>query len=251
MSHPIFRRYASRYEMDFAPIRERAIPVSSPWFKRRRNQWLRFEKCQLGRLLDRYERLIYLDSDILLTPTCPNLLDVVATGCFGCVFEDCGPRWWERWEEFARAQRKRGPLPRKPDGYFNSGVMVVDRAHRELFDLEICPPVDGRWAEQNTFNYHAYRLGLPLQPLEPRCNLLAEFTDLWADESKRRQAWVIHYAGKKNRHLMAKDFPHIMAAWEQSERHTGEHRLAVGQSQAQSAIAAPQTMPISRKSSRI
>ena len=159
--------------------------------------------------------------------------------------------WWERWEEFARAQRQRGPLARKPAGYFNSGMMVVDRAHRELFDLKICPPVDGRWAEQNTFNYHVYRLGLPLQPLEPRCNLLAEFTGLWADESKRRQAWVIHYAGKINRHLMAKDFPYVMAAWEQSERHGKKRPPAVRQSSAPRAVAAPQAMPTSPKSSRI
>jgi hypothetical protein len=210
--------------MDFVPIRDRAIYASPPWFAARRNQWLRFEKCQLGWLLDRYDRLIYLDSDILLAPACPNLLDLVAPGCFGCVFEDCGTRWWERWEEFARAQRKLGPLRCKPDGYFNSGVMVVDGAHRELFDLKICPPVGGRWAEQNTFNYHAHRLGFTLQPLERRCNLLAEFTDLWADESKRLQAWVIHYAGKKDRHLMAKDLPRIAALWEQMEGQTVDGR---------------------------
>ena len=220
MSHPIFRRYASRHGMDFVPIQERGILLSPGWFKPRRNQWLYFEKYQLGRLLVRYERLIYFDSDILLTPQCPSLFDPVPRGHLGCVFEDRGPLWWERWEEFARAQRKLGPLPRKPEGYFNAGVMVLDRAHRTLFDLKSCPPVDGRWPEQTTLNYHMQRLGLPLQPLEPRCNLVAELADLWADESKRRNAWVIHYAGKKNRRLMAKDFPQIMAAWEPPEPHT-------------------------------
>ena len=213
MSHPIFRRYAKRHKLDFVHIRQRRYALSTGWFEPRRHQWLFFEKHQIRKLLERYERIIYLDGDILLTPACPNLLELVPTGKLGCVFEDIGPRAWERHDELTRAQNSAGVLPTKPAGYFNAGVLVVDRAHRQLFDLHECPPVGGRWPEQTALNYHANRLGLLLYPLPARCNLLAEFTTAWAHEGQRRAAWVIHYAGRVNRPLMAKDFPTIAATW--------------------------------------
>lgn len=213
MSHPIFRRYANRHAMDFVSIRQRRVRASPWWLWPRRRRWLYFEKYQMGPLLERYDRLIYADGDVLLTTECPNLIDLVPAGQLGCVFEDSGPLWWQRWEELARAQRRLGALPGKPDGYFNAGVMVLSRAHRVLFDLETCPPVGGRWPMQTTINYHVHRLGLPLRPLDPRCNLLAQFTDLWGNAARRRRAWAIHYAGQRYRHLMAEDWPHVTAAW--------------------------------------
>ena len=213
LSHPIFRRYARRHDLDFVHIRQRRYALSTRWFKPRRHQWLFFEKHQLRKLLETYERILYLDGDILLTPDCPNLVDLVPAGHLGCVFEDVGPRAWERHDELARAQAKAGALPTPPAGYFNAGMLVVDRAHRPLFDLHACPPVGGRWPEQTALNYHAARLRLPLHPLPARCNLLAEFPTTWANAAHRRAAWVIHYAGRVNRPLMAKDFPAIAAAW--------------------------------------
>ena len=200
--------------MDFVTIRERRIRLSPPWYRLRLGRWLHFEVYQLSALLNRYDRILYLDGDVLLTPFCPNLIDLVPAGRLGCVLEDTGPTWWERWEELARAQRALGPLAHKPDGYFNVGVMVLDESHRVIFDLDACPPVGGRWPMQTTVNYHVRRLELPLERLDPRCNLLSVFTESWNETALRRSAWVIHYAGSKYRPVMSEDAPHVTAAWE-------------------------------------
>jgi len=212
LSHPIFRRYAVRHGLDFVILDTPRIRQPPGFLRRYRNPWC-FEKFQLGDWLQRYRRILYLDSDILLAPDCPDLLALVPAGQLGCVFEDTGPLWWERWDELLRAQRRLGPLPHKPAGYFNSGMMVLDEAHRPLFDLPRCPPLRGRWPEQSTLNYHAARLGLPLCSLDRRCNLLPVFGADWATPDRRLAAWVIHYAGQRDRPLLARDHPALLRRW--------------------------------------
>jgi len=49
-----------------------------------------FEKNQIYDLFDKYNRILRLDYDMLITPNCPNLFDIVPENKIGCVFEDVG-----------------------------------------------------------------------------------------------------------------------------------------------------------------
>ena len=47
---------------------------------------------KLHELLLKYDRIIHIDSDVVINKTCPNLFDVVPEDCVGTVYEDMGSR---------------------------------------------------------------------------------------------------------------------------------------------------------------
>lgn len=209
MSHPIFERYARRINASFIRISERRIR-HRPLFSKAKHG-IMYEKYQIGGLLKDFDRVIYLDGDVLLHPECPDLASLVPEDHLGAVYEDCGPLWWKRWDSLFSYQRRLGYLEHKPFGYFNAGVMVFSRIHAPLFDLKTCRALNVRWAEQSALNYHANRLKMPIFNMGWRYNCMGCFS-AFSDERRRLgEAGVIHYAGEF-RSLMVKDYPALWPA---------------------------------------
>ncbi|MCC5842113.1 MAG: hypothetical protein JJT96_18505 [Opitutales bacterium] len=211
-AHGIFRRYCRRHGLEFVTISERKIRYSPFLFRRRFA--LHLEKFQIFELLALYDRILYLDSDILLLPHCPDVLAEVSPEALGCVHEDVGPDAWKRHEEMMKAQRRLGPVPNWSGGFFNAGMLVLSRAHRELFRFDRRDLAKGRWPDQTTLNFRVARAGIPKAILPPAYNLLPVFADQWSDPGKRLQAHIVHYAGQENKAMMLADLPRVQAAWE-------------------------------------
>lgn len=200
LSHPTMAGYAARIGADFIRINHRKVRHAN-WFTKAKHGMM-YEKYQIAEILGRYERVIYLDGDTLVLPDCPDLTKVVPKDELGAVYEDVGPLWWKRWEPLFSYQRRFGWLPRRPEGYFNAGVMVFSRKHMPLFDLEKCPTLGVRWAEQSALNYHANRLGMPIRSLGWKFNCMGCFPEFAAE--RLTGAHIVHYAGEFRR-LMAED----------------------------------------------
>ena len=115
--------YARRIGADFRIIREKTGDWNPSW-----------EKLQLYHFLGReYDRAIYLDNDCLVRPDCPDLFGIVPESAFGAFDEG---RCFNRTGAMDRGFQDYGcPRLRKHwnECYFNSGVMVVSRRHRQLF----------------------------------------------------------------------------------------------------------------------
>lgn len=209
--HGIFRRYCQRHGLEFVIIDQRKI-CYSPYLFRRRFA-LHLEKFQLFELLAVFDRILYLDSDILLLPHCPDVLAEVPAEAIGCVHEDVGPDAWKRHEEMINAQKRLGPLPNWSGGFFNAGMLALSCAHRELFRFDRQDLAKGRWPDQTTLNYRVIRAGIPKAVLPPVYNFLPVFADQWPDQGKRLQAHIVHYAGQANKALLSADLPLVLAAW--------------------------------------
>jgi hypothetical protein len=202
LSGPRFEAYAQRQGMDYVAIREKRIRHRIQWRKGRVN--LHLEKFQLGPLLDRYERILYMDADILICPECPDLLRMVPQEALGVV-EDAGEAdAYKRNEEMAEMERRFGPLPRPLPAYFNAGVLALSRAHRELLRFDPARLAPGRWPDQTYLNFRSAADGLPRHYLDRRANFLPGNHD-WADAAIRRSAWAVHYAGPAAKALMRED----------------------------------------------
>lgn len=105
-------------------------------------------------------------------------------------------------------QRRFGCLPEWDRRYFNAGVLVLSRRHRELLTFRPERLHPGRWPDQTALNYYSVQWCLPRRFCDPRMNYLPGHEG-WADAAKRRSAWAVHYAGPEAKPLMAED----AAAW--------------------------------------
>jgi lipopolysaccharide biosynthesis glycosyltransferase len=209
-SHPLFQAYCRKYGFDFIVLNEWRIRSWTPLFNRRKRS--HFEKFQMHALLENYDRLIYLDGDILLSATCPDLTALVPAGHLGAVADERGPEAWKRREELTAAQARLGPVPRAYEPYFNCGVQVLSAACRPLLDPKNRWP-RGRWPEQTGVNYYARKLGVPVTYLDEHYNFMPVAGPAWQDAHRRRAAGVVHYAGLADRPRMAGDAPWFFEQW--------------------------------------
>ena len=155
LTHPLFQRYAKNIEAEFITINSRVLnhcPVH-------------YEKYQIGRYFNEYERILFVDTDVVIRPNAPNVFERVPVDQFGayqtsvhCDFHD---------ESIEMIQKEQGDIGWK-NHYFNSGVMVLSRSHRSLFDLEL--GCFNGFGEQTQLNYNVQNLHIPFLDITYRFN---------------------------------------------------------------------------------
>ena len=200
LSRPFHESYCLRHNIDRIVIKQRQLYLKPSRWKPRLG--LHLEKFQIAELFAHYDRIAYVDSDVLIHLDAPDLFAQVDAEEIGCVFEDIGSEAWKRREEWDKAETLLGPLSRKYR-YFNAGVLVFGKIHKPLFNLSLGIP-GGRWPDQTFLNYHSRKLGMKVRELPRSFNFLPVFPG-WQEASVRRENWCVHYAGRKNKVLMQAD----------------------------------------------
>ena len=211
VSHEIFRAYAEKHQLAFEVISEPKFRIQPNWFRKRR-VWYHIEKFQLFEALERYNRVLFLDSDILLDVDCPNLFEQVPEGSLGCVYDDRGAEAWKRKAELERISRKLGKFEVEGYRYFNSGVMVLDSSLKSLFRMDRKAFIRGRWPEQTLLNYRVLKEGVPVHELDDQFNFLPNMDD-WERPEKRHAAKIVHYASQEAKSRMQEDLHEKLSGW--------------------------------------
>lgn len=183
ISRPSLQRYAARIDADYHEIKIPASPYALG------------EKFRLRTLLDHWERVLFLDADILVSPGCPDLFDLVPRGTVG-IHDDLddirrlvGVEWLaEQYEALLESQGEPYP-PGWSTTCLNTGVVVFDRAHPDLFESPPLPYPGFHCAEQNLVNLNLWRFGYPVQHLPKHFNY-----QWWAYPGMRGPAYMWHYA---------------------------------------------------------
>ncbi|MHA1731844.1 MAG: glycosyltransferase [Promethearchaeota archaeon] len=187
-SHPTFRRYAERVDAEFVIIDEARVNFRGEVSFNP----LLFEKYQVGDLLEVYDRILYLDTDILVTPHAPDIFEQVPEDKVGGVFEDFGMDTEDRRARIRAVQEDLGDVGWR-EGFMNSGVFVVSRAHREAFRLfETCGVHDSKY-EQTCTNWYFRKAGYEVVGLDYRFNYMGIMRVFHGPP--HRGAYFIHYAG--------------------------------------------------------
>ena len=140
--------YARRLGADHIVLRRPVIKSSSPFY----------EIFQIHRLFEDYGRILYLDIDVLVRDDCPDLFARVPHNALGVFMES---RLVDRTAEIRHIQTL-WPALNWTEDYFNNGVMVTSRLHRDLFRPEAGLPVGLRFSDQTVMNYRAAALRLRL-----------------------------------------------------------------------------------------
>jgi len=180
LTHPTIKAYANRIGADFISITEQSISRTTP-------HW---EKFHIYDLLKKYDRVLYVDTDLIIRDDCPNLFEEVPIFRLGAFDES---RFTDRSKELLIDVCKAYgvTLPWWNGKYYNTGVMVISRCHRELFkkpDMEIC-----NFYEQSYLNMMIAKMDIPMYDLHYRFNRMT-CMDRFTGED-RFASYIIHYAG--------------------------------------------------------
>ncbi|MHA1682764.1 MAG: glycosyltransferase [Promethearchaeota archaeon] len=188
-THPAMRRYAKRVGADFIVFNKREIKFTgSKGFNP-----LLFEKYQVGNVLETHDRVLFLDTDILVTPGAPDVFDLVPAGKVGGVLEDVGTEREHRRSLIKKVQDALGDVG-WTEGFMNSGVFVVSKEHEDVFSMyEKHGFYDGEYEQTNT-NWYIHKAGFEIHDIDFRFNFMGMMRILHGP--LHRDAYFIHYAGK-------------------------------------------------------
>ncbi len=181
-SHPTLQAYAERVGADFIV-----------WDDYAGHTFPHYKKMELAGLLNTYERLVYVDTDILIRDDAPDIFEIVPVDAVGMLDES---RFCERRHETIAFMERAGFDSLQWNGrYYNSGVMVMSREHRGILAP---PPIeyDGVLKEQNYINAMVATLKTKVFPLPYSFNRIYPMDPLLGEA--RHDSYFMHYAGARD-----------------------------------------------------
>ncbi|MFX0099299.1 MAG: glycosyltransferase [Candidatus Hodarchaeota archaeon] len=188
-THQPMKEYAKRLNADFIVYNKQVVN-----FKEAKNfNPLLFEKYQVHDTLGTYDRVLFLDTDILVTPNAPDIFKITPVGKIGCVLEDFGTEMDDRRKIIKKVQEVLGDVDWS-EGFMNSGVFVVSKIHRDVFRMyKVHGFYDGEYEQTNT-NWYIKKAGFEFFSLNYKFNFMGLMRVYYGPE--HREAYFIHYAGK-------------------------------------------------------
>ena len=189
ISHPIFRHFAYKWNADFIALnRNPEIPMDN------KDKRLFYRTFISPSLFYAYDRILILDSDIILSPSCPNIFEEVPSNKIGLVMEDQGYKKDSRLFRIKQIQDTYGDIG-WISGYPNSGFMIFSKQHAHMFDS-----IGGSYFEQAgtdcvQIGYNISKWNLPYMDLGYQWNHMTMFSENWNGSPDRFDSHVIHYAG--------------------------------------------------------
>lgn len=176
---PSIEEYADKINADFINLTD----TNSDFITQK---WNKFE---IYKLLNTYNRIIYFDIDILIRKDTPNLFELVPETKLGMFNEG---RYSLRGEFVKQASEYYNePIKEWNGKFYNSGVMVISRRHKQIFALP--KGVDFVPTDQPYINLRIINDKVDMFDLDYRFNrmdILDKFIGI-----TRHDSYIIHYAG--------------------------------------------------------
>ncbi len=188
LTHDILQDYAKQWDCDFIVLGDE-IEDTGDYEKNH------YRILEVQKLFNKYERLVIIDSDVIIMPGTPNPFNIVDERFIGSIFEDVGSRKVHRQMVIKDIQEEFGGVG-WTDGYINTGFFICSKQHRSIFN-----DIDGKlWYgfgyDDALIGYNIRRYGFIVNELDPKWNFTAMFSEPWNDNASRFDAYIIHYAGQ-------------------------------------------------------
>lgn len=188
-THFLLNKYAEKCNADFKIID--GDPVI--WTKETPPR-PHFRIAELYKLHEEYDRILCIDSDVIINKDCPNIFEVVPEDCIGTVLEDVGTNRECCLEKIENIQKEWGNINWK-DKYVNTGVFVTSKMHRDIFNS-----FNGKWWITDGYDdihigYNINRLKFKLYELSYKWNHMSMFSKPWNGSPNKFNSYIIHYAG--------------------------------------------------------
>jgi lipopolysaccharide biosynthesis glycosyltransferase len=160
---------------------------------------LYWEKFRIFDLLDTYDRILYLDTDVVIKKDCPNIFDVVPVNKIGILNEASFniPRCIKEQKLMMNDICKIfGIEILESTKQYNAGVMVVSKTHKNVFKKPAIEP-DQKLSDQPYITVkilEGVQQGrLEVFELDGKFNCMTCFGRI--QKKQLESAYIIHYAG--------------------------------------------------------
>lgn len=210
VSHPTQIDYAHRHGIDYviydgneysiyhangshSKIKQRSATVTKEnTFGLPKPAFGAYNKFNIVEMLEHYERIVYIDTDIIVRDDAPNIFDIVPKDKIGMMSEN-GLMGGDRERLMAEWCKTHDiDISSWDQEYYNSGVMVISQGHEKLLHLSEVYYGDV-FFEQTHINTNIMEHNVPMYHLPYSFNRTS-FMDLVLD-TPRHSAYFIHYAG--------------------------------------------------------
>lgn len=151
-----------------------------------------YNKLNLIELFERYKRILYIDTDIVIRDDSPSLFEIVPETTVGMMDEstfikDSRSSLISSWAEKFNFDDKRWN-----GHYYGGGVFLLSDQHRKLLD----PPsefYDDGFYEQTLFNWNIINNSIPMYDISYKFNRVSYMDEQLMEP--RHSSYFIHYAG--------------------------------------------------------
>jgi len=156
----------------------------------------RLRKLDVGPLLERHDRVLYVDGDVAVRPDAPDVFALVPAARVGGTLEG-PPLFRSRHDPLRRACAHYGaPDPGPRDAWLNTGLIVVSRAHRELFaPVTELARFGAGWSDQALLNARLVAHGFEPYDLGPAFNYLGSLARRARRPFEPYDAYFFHATG--------------------------------------------------------
>ena len=151
---------------------------------------------KLYELHNEYDRILCLDSDIIINPHAPNIFEYVPEDKIGSVLEDTviEERIQDRRQSIRNVQEHWDDIGWK-EKYIQTGVFMTSKMHRDIFQ-----PVDGQyWTGRGSgdihLGYQIHKLGYEIFEMDFKYNHTGLYSEPRGGNHRRSGSYFVHYAG--------------------------------------------------------
>jgi|TARA_R110001599_G_scaffold260063_1_gene460502 lipopolysaccharide biosynthesis glycosyltransferase len=188
ITHPILKKYADRVGADFMVLSHE--PPSDSGDGRPHYRILKHYD-----LHEKYDRILHIDSDMIVMPNCPNLFDVVPYNKIGTVLEDKGSRKQPRQNLILESQREYGFVDWHEE-YINTGLIMTSKCHRDIFQSIGGKYWTGFGSDDVQLGYLIKKNKFEIMDLPFQYNHMTMFSEDWNANPNRFKSHIIHYGGR-------------------------------------------------------
>lgn len=164
----------------------------------------------LKEVVKKYDRVLCVDSDMILSREMPNIFDLYPTGFFYAVLDGAnGDKYcFHRADEMMAVQSMLGSI-NWTYGYYNAGFMLMENQHAKIFE-DSNYKMFLRFSDQTKINYFLRKYNFPHKNLSRQFNSMAinsndiesQFSSLTVNlvppEVLAKNVWVAHAAAIAN-----------------------------------------------------
>lgn len=188
ITHPIIKKYAQRVGADFMVLDH--VPPSDSGDGRPHYRILKHYE-----LHQEYDRILHIDSDMIIMPDCPNIFEVVPYDKIGTVLEDKGSRKPARQALIQSAQDKFGHIGWNEE-YINTGIILTSKCHRDIFQSIGGEYWTGFGSDDVQLGYLIKKNSFQIMDLPFQYNHMTMFSEPWNGSPSRFKSNIIHYGGR-------------------------------------------------------
>jgi hypothetical protein len=156
---PSLQAYADKINADFIAL----VNTTEPWWG--------YEKFRVQHFVPQYERTLFVDSDVVISPDCENLFDIVPESHVG-IHDDWKHLPSHEWMQHEKAKvcESQGWTPDQREICLNTGVVVCSRHHLVWDRPGDGLPTNIHCAEQFAFEQQMLRQGVEWCGLDVKYN---------------------------------------------------------------------------------